>query len=159
SGVGMTEQTLQSIFDPFFTTKGPGKGTGLGLSTVYGIVRQNGGWIEAWSRGSQGASFRIYLPRTDACQTLKERAMSEPTKTLHGEGTVLVVEDQEEVRRLTKTVLNSYGYHVLEAASEAEASAIAREYSGDIDLLLTDVILPGVNGKELSDRARLLRPR
>jgi two-component system, cell cycle sensor histidine kinase and response regulator CckA len=158
TGIGMDEKTLQSVFEPFFTTKEPGKGTGLGLSTVYGIVRQSGGWINVQSEVGQGTSFRIYLPRKDACP-LPGLEASTTTKTLRGSETVLVVEDQEDVRRLAKTVLTTYGYHVVEAANGAEALVFANEHSGEIDLLLTDVILPGMNGKEVSERLRALNPR
>jgi CheY-like chemotaxis protein len=126
TGVGMDERTLQSAFEPFFTTKVAGKGTGLGLSTVYGIVRQAGGWIQVSSVVGQGTTFRIYLPRTDACPP---PVSDEPRATLDLRGceTVLVVEDQKEVRKLTRAVLNSYGYRVMEADCSADALASAGE--------------------------------
>ena len=158
TGIGMDEHTLQSAFEPFFTTKQPGAGTGLGLSTVYGIVRQSGGWIHVRSEVGQGTSCRIYLPRIEA-SSVPDRAESDRAKALYGSETVLVVEDNEAVRRLTQTILKAYGYHVLEAANSTEAFAIEKEYSGEIHLLLTDVILPGMNGKALSERLRALRPR
>ena len=153
----MEESTLQKIFDPFFTTKEQGKGTGLGLTMVYGIVRQSGGWIEVSSKLGHGASFSIYLPRLDATST-SEREVSPPGERLHGSGTVLVVEDKEEVRTLTRTVLESYGYHVLEAANAAEALRVGEQRSTEIHLLLTDVILPGTNGKILAERLQGLIP-
>ena len=158
TGIGMDEDTLQSAFEPFFTTKQPGVGTGLGLSTVYGIVRQSGGWIHVRSEVGQGTSFRIYLPRIDAW-SVPDRAESDRAKVLHGDETALVVEDNEAVRRLTKTILKAYGYQVLEAANSTEAFALEKEHSGEIHLLMTDVILPGMNGMALSERLRALRPK
>jgi PAS domain S-box-containing protein len=157
SGTGMNEETLQNIFEPFFTTKERGRGIGLGLSTVYGAVRQSGGWIDVSSVPGQGSEFRIYLPRIDACVVPDQPRMA-PAKELHGDETLLLVEDQQEVRKYAASILTSYGYHVLEASEGAEASVIAQEYADDIHLLLTDVILPGINGKELVDRIRLFRP-
>ncbi|MEX2264267.1 MAG: PAS domain S-box protein [Bryobacteraceae bacterium] len=158
SGIGMDEKTLQSAFEPFFTTKEPGRGTGLGLSTVYGIVRQNGGWIDVRSEVGRGTSFSIYLPRLDAC-AVPARTGSDKPQTLHTGGTVLVVEDNGDVRRVTKALLEASGYHVLEAANSSEAFALEKEHSAEIHLLLTDVILPGMNGKILSDQLRALRPK
>jgi len=157
TGVGMDEKTLQSAFEPFFTTKEPGKGTGLGLATVYGIVRQSGGWIDARSTVGEGSTFNIYIPRTDADRVL-ERSAS-PAKGLRGVETVLIVEDQEAVRELAKTILEAYGYHVLEASGADEALALVEQHSEEIHLLLTDVILPGMNGMDLSKRLRVLRPK
>ncbi|MCU1274986.1 MAG: multi-sensor hybrid histidine kinase [Bryobacterales bacterium] len=156
SGIGMDEKTQQSAFEPFFTTKETGRGTGLGLSTVYGIVHQNGGWIDVRSEVGQGTSFSIYLPRLDACAVPDRTALD---VTLHTGETVLVVEDNGEVRRLTKAFLEVLGYRVLEAASSSEAFALEKEHSAEIHLLLTDVILPGMNGKTLSDQLRALRPK
>ena len=158
TGIGMDEKTLQSAFEPFFTTKEQGKGTGLGLSTVHGIVQQSGGWIRVGSAIGQGTSFEIYLPRLDACP-VPERDSPATTEVAYGGETVLVVEDQRAVRRLARAVLESHGYHVLEAASGAEAVRFAEEYSGEIHLLLTDVILPGMNGKTLSEHLRVLLPK
>jgi two-component system cell cycle sensor histidine kinase/response regulator CckA len=157
SGIGMSEEILPSIFDPFFTTREHSKGTGLGLATVYGIVRQSGGWIEVSTKVGHGASFAIYLPRID------DEPMPAPPPaakgSLKGCETVLVVEDQEEVRTLTTAVLRAYGYCVLDAANGAEAMAVAGEHPDGLDLLLTDVILPGINGRELADQMRILNPR
>jgi len=143
TGIGMNEETMQRIFDPFFTTKRQDAGTGLGLAMVYGVVRQNGGWIEVSSQPGQGASFRIYLPRIDA-RPVRDSVGPPIPMALHGGETVVVVEDQEDVRRLIRTILESYGYHILEAKNGNEALHLAEEYSGEIHLLLTDVILPGV---------------
>ena len=156
TGIGMDEKTQQSAFEPFFTTKETGRGTGLGLSTVYGIVHQNGGWIDVRSEVGRGTSFSIYLPRLDACAVPDRTALD---ATLHTGETVLVVEDNGEVRRLTKALLEALGYHVIEAANSSEAFALEKEYSAEIHLLLTDVILPGMNGKTLSDQLRALRPK
>ena len=158
TGIGMNEKTLQNIFEPFFTTKERGDGTGLGLSTVYGIVRQSGGWIDVSSEPGQGSEFRIYLPRIDAC-ALPVQPGTAAAQVLHGSETLLLVEDHQEVRKYAATILTSYGYHVLEATDGADASVIAQAYAGDIHLLLTDVILPGINGKDLADRIRVLRPK
>jgi CheY-like chemotaxis protein len=157
TGIGINEKTLQMIFDPFFTTKEQGKGTGLGLAIVYGIVRQSGGWIEVTSKVEHGTSFSIYLPRVDGIST-SDRTASVAGETLHGSETVLVVEDEDGVRRLTAETLESYGYHVLEAANPAEALGIAEQHSDEIQLLLTDVILPGMNGKSLAERVQELIP-
>jgi two-component system, cell cycle sensor histidine kinase and response regulator CckA len=158
NGIGIDESTLQSVFEPFFTTKGHGKGTGLGLSTVYGIVKQSGGWIEVRSELRQGTSFRIYLPRVEARQAT-DSAVAAASKALQGSETVLLVEDHDEVRKLTRTILEAYGYYVLEAANGSEALVVEKGHASEIDLLLTDVILPGMNGKSLSERLQVLRPK
>jgi PAS domain S-box-containing protein len=158
TGAGMPEEVRQNIFEPFFTTKEQGKGIGLGLATVYGIVRQSGGWIEVESRVGEGTSFRIYLPRI---HPFPEQARSDaraPDKATEG-ATVLVVEDQEAVRRLTKLTLGSLGYHVLEAESAVRACEMASAYPGDIHLLLTDIVMPGINGRELAMKVLRLRPQ
>jgi PAS domain S-box-containing protein len=157
TGTGMDEPTMQSAFEPFFTTKEPGKGTGLGLSTVHGIVRQSGGWIEVSSKVGEGTTFDIYLPRMDPGPP--DRAVAALPETEHGGGTLLVVEDDEGVRGLTTGILESQGYRVLEAANGDEALAVEKEHAGEIDLVLTDIVLPGMNGKALYDRLRAVRPR
>ena len=155
TGHGMDEATRQHVFEPFFTTKEAGKGTGLGLSTVYGIMRQSDGWVIVSSQVDVGTSFKIYFPRIDACPLPEAKRSSAPAKS--GE-TVLLVEDQDAVRSFTKAVLTEYGYHTLEAPNGEEAIAIAKGYPGQIHLLLTDVVLTGMNGKVLSERLRELRP-
>jgi signal transduction histidine kinase len=157
TGVGMDEEVLKNIFEPFFTTKGIGAGTGLGLATVYGIVRQSGGWISAYSEPAKGTSFKIYLPRITASSPGKapERA---PAGTLRGSETVLLVEDQPDVRNLAREVLESFGYRVLEAINGAAALELAGQYKGRIHLLLTDVVMPVMNGTELARRLATLRP-
>jgi PAS domain S-box-containing protein len=157
SGIGMDEETLQHAFEPFFTTKEHGKGTGLGLSSVYGIIRQSGGWIEVCSQLHKGTSFRIYLPCIDAQPVSKQRAAAPPMEP-GGNETLLLVEDQDALRRMVRTVLASYGYNVLEASDGQMASVLAKEYPGEIALLLTDLVLPGTNGKDLSEQLRLSRP-
>ena len=157
TGTGMTEEVQRKIFEPFFTTKEQGKGTGLGLAMVYGAVRQHDGWIEVKSKLGRGSTFGIHLPCIDAGVAVDE-AKPAATNVLHGDETVLVVEDQEAVRRLTKTILEAHGYRVLEAASGAEAQAVASRHTGEIDLLLTDVVLPGMDGRTLSEQLKDLRP-
>jgi two-component system cell cycle sensor histidine kinase/response regulator CckA len=149
TGMGMTDEVRHSIFEPFFTTKKVGKGAGLGLATAYGIVRQSGGWIDVQSRLGHGSSFHIYLPRIDG-GVIPVDAESTPQDDLRGGETVLVVEDDDGVRELTTTILRARGYNVLEAASGLEACEVAKQHPEKIHLLLTDVIMPGMNGRELS---------
>ena len=156
SGIGMDQETREHAFEPFFTTKESGKGTGLGLSTVYGIVTQSGGWIEIRSEVGKGTSLSLYLPRTDAGPA--QEVVSAPSGKHHGGETVLVVEDQDFVRGFARRVLESYGYQVLEASGSDEACALAEHHPGEIHLLLTDVILRGMNGKRLSELLLLARP-
>ena len=156
TGGGMDETTRQHIFEPFFTTKEVGKGTGLGLSTVYGIVRQSGGWIDVWSPVGVGTSFKIFLPRIEGCSA--REGDESGTVTENGAETILVVEDQRSVLDFTGAALRRFGYHVLEASNGVEGIAVAEGYSGQIDLLLTDVVMPGMNGKELAHRLKELRP-
>ncbi len=141
---------------PFFTTKG-NKGTGMGLATVYGIIKQNQGWIDVSSDPGKGSMFRIYLPRLEGTD---ERAPAAPSVAvqLNGSETVLVVEDQEEVRSFVVKALAGRGYRVLHAAEGRQALTLAERHSGAIDVLLTDVVLPGMNGRELADRFRIARP-
>jgi len=156
NGQGMDEAIRDRVFEPFFTTKEVGRGTGLGLSTVYGIVRQSGGWIDLWSEPGLGTSFKIYFPLVDACPLA--RIAGRNVAVEGGSETILVVEDQEAVRSFAKTVLKGYGYHVLEASNGREALAAAKRSSGEIHLLLTDVILPGMNCKVLSENMKGLCP-
>jgi PAS domain S-box-containing protein len=156
SGHGMDETTRQQIFEPFFTTKEVGKGTGLGLATVHGIIRQNGGWVEVSSEVGVGTSFEVYLPRLDACPLPEESRIGVATE--RGNETILLVEDQKSVRSFAGAALKEYGYHVIEASDGDEAIAVAAEYAGDIHLLLTDVVMPGISGKESSERMKEVRP-
>ncbi len=156
TGIGMDQETRQHIFEPFFTTKEVGKGTGLGLSTVYGIVRQSGGFVRVDSEPEKGTTFKVYLPLTTAGAPAQ---LSKPRPTnLHGSETVLIVEDQDKVRALATETLQSYGYSVLSAANAEEALVVAELLAGPIHLLLTDVVMPGLNGGMLAERVKLLKP-
>jgi len=151
TGVGIDPENLQHIFEPFFTTKVKGEGTGLGLSMVYGIVRQSQGWIWAYSELGKGTTFKVYFPQIRLDDTLIETKSAE-MKLATGVETILLVEDQENVRVLAASVLRNCGYQVLEAERGEQALLMAQHYSGTIHLLLTDVVLPGITGKELADR-------
>ncbi|HTK95967.1 MAG TPA: ATP-binding protein [Terriglobales bacterium] len=158
SGVGMDANTQAHIFEPFFTTKDPGEGTGLGLSTVYGIVKQSGGYIWVHSEAGKGTRFDIYLPRStgDSGATAARTATTTATQ---GNETVLLVEDDEGVRRFTSAVLKQYGYTVLEARNGTEAFGASQKHVGDIQLLISDVILPEMSGVIVAERLRTERPR
>jgi len=156
-GIGMDKETQSQIFDPFFTTKPKGKGTGLGLSTVYGIVKQSDGYIWVYSEPGQGTTFKIYLPRVQGEEaSLKKEPV--PKELLQGSETVLMVEDDEGVRNLSKKILKQSGYNVLEAQDGEEALMVSKAHAGPIHLLLTDVVMPKMSGKELADRLQPLRP-
>ena len=157
NGIGMDEATQQHIFEPFFTTKEPGKGTGLGLSTVYGIVEQSGGKINVYSEVGKGTMFKIYLPRVHE-DVQKYQSVAEVADLPMGTETILLVEDAEIVRNLTRKVLETSGYRVLEANSPGAALRICEEYQGAIDLLLTDVVMPDMSGRELANRLAAMRP-
>ena len=153
TGVGMDGLIKAHLFEPFFTTKGPGKGTGLGLATVYGIVTQSGGAIRVESEPGQGATFTIELPRIDApADLVGDPAI--PSAAPHGSETVLLVEDEPEVRGLARDILQQQGYTVLESADGDEALRVGREHAGPIHLLVTDVVMPLMGGRELADRLR-----
>jgi PAS domain S-box-containing protein len=156
TGIGMSAETKAHLFEPFFTTKELGKGTGLGLATVYGIVKQSGGYVWAYSELAQGATFKIYLPRVAGTPTPPASpADAQPSR---GTETLLVAEDEVSVRRLVVRVLESRGYAVLEARDGREALEIATAHSGPIDLLVTDVVMPGMNGRELAKLLSSQRP-
>ena len=157
TGCGMTEATKARIFEPFFTTKPAGRGTGLGLSTVYGIVKQSGGNIWLYSEPNKGTTFKIYLPAVDALpEDIGKAAPVEAER--QGSGTVLVVEDDEQLRRLTHRALAAQGYEVLEADRGRSALDAARRHEGPIDLLVTDLVMPDTNGPKLAETLRAARP-
>jgi PAS domain S-box-containing protein len=159
TGAGMDSETQSHIFEPFFTTKGP-KGTGLGLSTVYGIVKQSGGYIWVYSEAGKGTTFKVYLPRVaDTVETPAQVAVpAESAAAEPGTETVLLVEDEANLRYLARQFLEKQGYRVVEAADGAAAMQIAVAHEGVIHLLLTDVIMPGMNGRELAQRISEIRP-
>jgi two-component system, cell cycle sensor histidine kinase and response regulator CckA len=156
SGQGMDQETREHIFEPFFSTKGE-QGTGLGLSTVYGIVKQHGGNIWVYSEPGKGTTFKIYLPVADPSKA-EEKARPEAAQDLNGFETVLIVEDNDQVRRLAKSVLSRKGYRVLDAKDGGEALETLGGHDGPIHLLLSDVVLPGMNGKKLYEKALAMRP-
>jgi two-component system, cell cycle sensor histidine kinase and response regulator CckA len=155
TGHGMTPETLSRLFEPFYTTKPVGKGTGLGLATVYGIVKQSGGYVWAYSEAGQGTTFKVYLP-LDETSALAQPPSPKPV--VSGAGTVLLIEDDPGVRQITSRSLQEYGYGVVEAGSGHEALGVLERGDGRIDLLVTDVILAGMDGPELARRATELRP-
>jgi two-component system, cell cycle sensor histidine kinase and response regulator CckA len=157
SGTGMDSTTQTHIFEPFFSTKEKGKGTGLGLSTVYGIVKQSGGYIDVSSEPGHGAAFKIYLPRVDDEVALDVgRAKSIPSIQRHE--TILLVEDEASLRKLTRSPLQAVGYTVLDASDGTEALKISHDYAGEIHLLLTDIVMPGMNGRDLAEQITAQRP-
>jgi PAS domain S-box-containing protein len=158
TGEGMDDSTRAHAFDPFFTTKETGKGTGLGLATVYGIVTQSGGTIRIDSAPGQGTTFTIWLPRTEGPAVSGTKAGATDEESLEGSETILLVEDDDAVRAFVKDVLEQHGYRVLVAALPSEAIAIAAECTGEIEVLLTDVVMPEMSGRELCQALTTKRP-
>jgi CheY-like chemotaxis protein len=157
TGTGMDPETQAQIFEPFFTTKGRDKGTGLGLATVYGVVKQSNGYVTVDSEKGKGALFKIYLPRIKEPVATRSEGIQAPL-TVRGSETVLLVEDAEPLRMLAQLFLKENGYHVLTAADGAEALQVAAQTPGPIHLLLTDVVMPGINGRVLAERLAPLHP-
>jgi CheY-like chemotaxis protein len=156
TGIGMDRETQSHVFEPFFTTKPEGVGTGLGLATVYGIVKQSGGFIWVYSEPQHGATFKIYLPRVD--QPAEPPSPVVDAATPRGHETILLVEDQDALREMILEVLVEHGYTLLAAANGAEALEVARRHAGPLHLLLTDVVMPGMSGRELTERLLAERP-
>jgi two-component system cell cycle sensor histidine kinase/response regulator CckA len=156
TGVGMDRETVAHIFEPFYTTKESGQGTGLGLSTVYGIVKQSGGYIWVYSEPGKGSTFKVYLPRVDEFE--EQPSVPQAQKFQRGNETVLLVEDEDAVRDLIKTVLTEHGFVVLPARDPQHAEEVAAGFTGEIHLLLTDMVMPGRSGRELAVRITARRP-
>jgi PAS domain S-box-containing protein len=159
TGTGMSPETQAHIFEPFFTTKEVGKGTGLGLSMVYGIVKQSGGYIWVYSEPNRGTTFKIYLPRADQPAEAVGAVEKRPAGVQRGTETILLVEDDAQLRALTSSVLAHCGYKVLSAPGTEEGIALCRENHRDIHLLVTDVIMPGMNGRQLAEQVKQISPR
>lgn len=157
NGTGMEKEVFEHLFEPFFTTKAVGKGSGLGLSTVYGIVKQNNGFINVYSEPNKGSTFKIYIPRFIG--DIEESRIEEDKPIMESKGeTILVVEDEKEVLELCTLMLTELGYKVLSATRPQDAIKEARYYDGEIHLLVTDVVMPGMNGRELAEQLKTLRP-
>jgi nitrogen-specific signal transduction histidine kinase len=156
TGHGMDKDTMSRIFEPFFTTKHTGKGTGLGLSTVYGIIKQSGGYISVQSEPGRGATFRIYMP--ELREVAEETGEDTPVRTGAGSETILLVEDEAALRTPMRRGLEKEGYTVIEAAGAREALEICETYDGEIHLMVTDLVMPGMDGLELGKRIAPLRP-
>ena len=159
NGCGMDETTQSHIFEPFFTTKEKGKGTGLGLATVYGVVKQSGGYIWVYSEPGQGTTFKIYLPIIqEEISVTNHDGRADSRSVPRGSGVALLVEDEKGVRDLTREYLEMTGYEVLVAENGHTALELAAMHAGPIDLLITDIVMPGINGRELADRVSGTRP-
>jgi nitrogen-specific signal transduction histidine kinase len=158
TGCGMDEATRARVFEPFFTTKEKGKGTGLGMATVYGIIKQSGGHIEVYSEPAHGTTLKVYLPAI-AEAAAPDGSARAPAAACRGTETVLLVEDEEALRILARQVLKSHGYEVLEAIHGDEAMRVADAHSGPIHILVTDVVMPLIGGRQLAERLRSVRPQ
>ena len=157
SGLGMTEATRARLFEPFFTTKEKGKGTGLGLATVFGIVQQSGGYVSVSSELGHGTTFKVYLPRTD--RVAETSFSNPPAATMNGSETILLVEDEEQVRIVACAILRRHGYNVLETSNGGEAYLVSIDFPNAIDLLLTDVVMPRMSGRRLAEQLAPQRPK
>lgn len=157
TGEGMSDQVKSKIFEPFFTTKGLGKGTGLGLSTVYGNIQQSGGHVWVYSEVGLGTTFRIFFPRVHDSKEETEDQLADESCT-QGTGTILVVDDEEKVKNLAASILRKNGYHIIEASTAGQAIQLSKQFGEKIDLLLSDVIMPSINGPELAKRLSKTRP-
>ena len=158
TGIGIDKETQEHIFDPFYTTKEKGKGTGLGLSTIYGIVKQNNGFIWVYSEPGQGSTFKVYLPKVKG-DVKGEKKEQTPVITLDGSETVLIVEDDDSLRKLAQKSLQTHGYRILVAENGEDALRVSKEHEGPIDLLITDVVMPKMGGKEVAERLQPLYPQ
>jgi CheY-like chemotaxis protein len=159
NGCGMDAETQAHVFEPFFTTKEKGKGTGLGLATVYGVVKQSGGYVWVYSEPGRGTSFKIYLPRIEETAVPAGRdGKSDMRAPQRGSETILLVEDEKGVRELAREYLTSSGYTVIEAENGHTALELASMHVGPIHLLLSDVVMPGISGRELAERVSQIRP-
>jgi CheY-like chemotaxis protein len=156
TGMGMDKETQSRIFEPFFTTKEKGKGTGLGLSTVYGIVKQSGGYVMVQSEEQRGTTFQIYLPRVEG--VAEKHAAPVAHAAMGGTETVLLVEDEDSVRQLVRDTLAAKGYRVVEAENGEAGMAAAAQHEGKINLVITDVVMPGMGGRELVKQLVQTRP-
>lgn len=158
NGSGMDKETMAHVFEPFFTTKGVGEGTGLGLSTVYGIVKQNNGFINIYSEPGKGSTFTIHLPRQEE---KSQKSLTDPERAHlpKGQETILLVEDEPAILKTTSLLLEKQGYTLLTAGTPNDAMRLAHEYVGEINLLITDVIMPDMNGKELANKLQFLNPQ
>ena len=153
TGIGMDTATLGRIFEPFFTTKDIGKGTGLGLATVYGIVKQHEGWIEVNSEPGKGSTFDVFLPASDKAPASAEEEAAAAAPVAGGTETILIVEDEPVLREMARDILEECGYRILEASSGREALDVWNQRANEIDLLLTDMVMPeGISGVELAER-------
>jgi len=158
NGIGMDTETKARAFEPFFTTKEKGKGTGLGLSTVYGVVKQSGGYIDVYSSPGAGTTFKIYLPRVDDEAIKLEKPSGGAARSFEGNETILLAEDETSLRTLTRTTLELCGYKVLEAKDGVEALEVSERHAGPIELLLTDIVMPGMGGRPLAQELTIRRP-
>jgi CheY-like chemotaxis protein len=157
TGIGMDAETQAHIFEPFFTTKEMGKGSGLGLATVYGVVQQSGGHISVYSEPGRGSTFKVYLPRAgDVTEPLPASPVQQPA--MRGKETILVAEDDPQVRDLAVAILKACGYLVLELENANDAERVCQQHGGDIDLLLTDVVMREVSGPDLARTVQRVRP-